>query len=49
MLRFLDAEESHGKCLIEIIEGLPVDLPIDEAEINFNLKRCQGDIVEVKE
>ena len=42
MLRFLDAGESHGKCLIGIIEGLPAGLSLNEKKINLNLKRRQG-------
>ena len=42
MLRFLDAGESHGKCLLGIIEGLPADLSLSEENINPNLKRRQG-------
>jgi len=42
MLRFLDAGESHGRCLIGIIEGLPAGLSLEEEKINFNLKRRQG-------
>jgi len=42
MLRFLDAGESHGKCLIGIIEGLPAGLSLNEEKINLNLKRRQG-------
>jgi len=42
MLRFLDAGESHGKCLIGIIEGLPAGLSLNEENINLNLKRRQG-------
>ncbi len=42
MLRFLDAGESHGKCLLGIIEGLPVGLSLNEENINLNLKRRQG-------
>ena len=42
MLRFLDAGESHGKCLMGIIEGLPAGLSLSEENINFNLKRRQG-------
>jgi chorismate synthase len=34
MLRFLDAGESHGRCLIGIIEGLPAGLSLDEEKIN---------------
>jgi len=42
MLRFLDAGESHGKCLIGIIEGFPAGLSLNEEKINLNLKRRQG-------
>jgi len=42
MLRFLDAGESHGKCLIGIIEGLPAGLSLEEKKINLDLKRRQG-------
>jgi len=42
MLRFLDAGESHGKCLMGIIEGLPAGLSLNEENINLNLKRRQG-------
>jgi chorismate synthase len=42
MLRFLDAGESHGKCLLGIIEGFPAGLSLNEEKINLNLKRRQG-------
>ncbi|MBA7560045.1 chorismate synthase [Candidatus Atribacteria bacterium 1244-E10-H5-B2] len=42
MLRFLDAGESHGKCLLGIIEGLPAGLCLKKEKINLNLKRRQG-------
>lgn len=42
MLRFLDAGESHGKCLLGIIEGLPAGLCLNEENINLDLKRRQG-------
>ncbi|GAG17454.1 unnamed protein product, partial [marine sediment metagenome] len=42
MLRFLDAGESHGKCLLGIIEGFPAGLSLNEKNINLNLKRRQG-------
>jgi len=42
MLRFLDAGESHGKCLLGIIEGFPAGLSLNEENINLNLKRRQG-------
>ena len=42
MLRFLDAGESHGKCLLGIIEGFPQGFPLSEEKINLELKRRQG-------
>ncbi len=42
MLRFLDGGESHGKCLIGILEGLPAGISLSEDKINLNLKRRQG-------
>ena len=43
MLRFLDAGETHGKCLTAIIEGLPSGLKINEERINALLAlRQQG-------
>jgi chorismate synthase (EC 4.2.3.5) len=42
MLRFLDAGESHGSCLLGIIEGLPSGLSLNKEKINLNLKRRQG-------
>lgn len=42
MLRFLDAGESHGRCLLGIIEGFPEGLNISEETINRELKRRQG-------
>jgi len=42
MLRFLDAGESHGKCLVGIVEGLPAGLCLKEEKINLDLKRRQG-------
>jgi chorismate synthase len=41
MLRFLTAGESHGICLIGIIEGLPGNLSVDTAYINQQLHRRQ--------
>ena len=37
MIRFLDAGESHGRCLTAIIEGIPAGLKIDKDLINKNL------------
>ena len=43
MLRYLTAGESHGKCLIAIIEGMPANLNVDISKINEILtKRQQG-------
>lgn len=42
MLRYLTAGESHGKCLVAILEGLPAGVPVDEAYINTQLKRRQS-------
>jgi chorismate synthase len=39
--RFTTAGESHGKALLAIVEGLPADLEIDLAKINFELWRRQ--------
>jgi len=37
MLRFITAGESHGKCLIGVLEGLPCGLAIDPEFINLQL------------
>lgn len=41
MLRFLTAGESHGKCLIAILEGLPSNLIVDIEKINTMLAERQ--------
>ncbi|MBL7184272.1 MAG: chorismate synthase [Anaerolineae bacterium] len=41
-MRFLTAGESHGPCLIAIIEGMPAGLYLSEGEINVDLRRRQG-------
>jgi chorismate synthase len=41
MLRYLTAGESHGKCLLAILEGMPSGLEIDGGKINQELKRRQ--------
>ena len=41
-LRFLTAGESHGPCLIAIIEGMPAGLYLSEEQINVDLHRRQG-------
>jgi len=42
MLYFKTAGESHGKCMIAILEGFPSGISIDEDLINAELKRRQG-------
>lgn len=42
MLRFLTAGESHGPALTVIIEGLPANLPFDQAALDHQLARRQG-------
>lgn len=42
MLRFLDAGETHGKCLTAIIDGLPAGLKIDIEFINHMLSQRQS-------
>ncbi|MFA5146153.1 MAG: chorismate synthase [Candidatus Omnitrophota bacterium] len=39
MLRYLTAGESHGKCMLTIIDGMPAGLRIDERAINDELAR----------
>jgi len=41
MIRFLTAGESHGPCLVGILEGLPAGLAISEEEIAVDLRRRQ--------
>ncbi len=48
MLRFLDAGESHGPCLLGIIEGLPAGLTINRELINLNLQRPRAVMAGVK-
>lgn len=42
MLRFLTAGESHGPCLVAIVEGLPAGLVVDVEAVNRDLARRQG-------
>src|SRR5687768_1719493 len=42
MLRYTTAGESHGKCLIAMIEGLPYGTPPAPEAINAELARRQG-------
>ncbi len=41
MLRFLTSGESHGKCLVAILEGMVAGLTVDESDINQELARRQ--------
>ncbi len=42
MLEYTTAGESHGKCLLARIEGLPYGTPIDLEHVNAELARRQG-------
>ena len=42
MLTFTTAGESHGKCLIVIVNGFPAGVHLDESGINEDLQRRQG-------
>ncbi len=42
MLEYTTAGESHGQCLLAMIEGLPYGTPIDIDHINAELARRQG-------
>jgi chorismate synthase len=42
MLRYTTAGESHGKCLIAMIEGIPYGTPVSNEFINAELLRRQG-------
>lgn len=39
MLRYLTSGESHGKCLVALLDGIPAGLAIDEGAINTELRR----------
>ncbi|MDP2939232.1 MAG: chorismate synthase [Candidatus Omnitrophota bacterium] len=41
MLRYLTSGESHGKCVLAILEGMPAGLKINVDKINLELKRRQ--------
>ncbi len=41
MLRFLTSGESHGKCLVAILEGMVAGLDVKEKDINSELARRQ--------
>jgi len=40
-LRFLNAGESHGKCLTAIVEGMPAGLPVEISFVDTELRRRQ--------
>ena len=42
MLRYTTAGESHGKCLVTSIEGLPYGTPVDLEGVNTELSRRMG-------
>ena len=39
MLRYLTSGESHGKCMLAILDGMPSGLKVDESVINKELSR----------
>ncbi len=41
MLRFSTAGESHGRCMVAILENMPAGLKIDLQQMNLELKRRQ--------
>jgi chorismate synthase len=41
MLRYLNGGESHGKCLLAVLEGVPAGLPLTAEMINVDLARRQ--------
>ncbi|MDH4227429.1 MAG: chorismate synthase [Deltaproteobacteria bacterium] len=42
MLRYLTSGESHGKCLVATIEGMPSGLSLSASDVNADLARRQG-------
>ena len=42
MLRYSTAGESHGKCLLALVDGFPAGIPVDSEIIDAELKRRQG-------
>ena len=42
MLRYLNAGESHGRCLMAVLEGVPSGLPLTADDIDVDLVRRQG-------
>jgi chorismate synthase len=41
MLRYLNGGESHGKCLLAVLEGVPAGLPLTPEMVNHDLARRQ--------
>ncbi len=41
MMRYYTAGESHGKCLVVVLEGIPSGLRLNEDDINKELRRRQ--------
>lgn len=41
MLKFLTSGESHGKCLISVLDGIPAGLTLKEERVNEELARRQ--------
>ncbi|MBI5776204.1 MAG: chorismate synthase [Nitrospirae bacterium] len=41
MLRYLNGGESHGKCLLAVLEGVPAGLPLTPDMVNSDLARRQ--------
>ena len=39
MLRYLTSGESHGKCLVSVIEGVPAGLELSGSAVNGELCR----------
>jgi chorismate synthase len=39
MLKFMTAGESHGRCLVAILDGIPAGLKLSESDINRDLAR----------
>ncbi len=42
MLRYITAGESHGKCLLVLIEGIPYGWPVSVGAIEAELARRRG-------
>jgi chorismate synthase len=42
MLRFLTSGESHGKCLVAVLEGMVAGLKVPAADVDHELARRQG-------